>query len=509
MEHVAVAEKIASLPPSAMELLPPEQRARALSGSRLSAVLVMFVTALLLVLGAMVFVLVSGIFAWLTPTIRADLEWKAQRAAAELSQTTDLGILLRDPQVIEKAFAGIASSRDVEAIVVVDPAGAMLAAHGHPPASIPALFRGPPRAVSELDGNIVSWSEAVVEGAQVGRVAVVVSTERLKAGQGLRLSLLGVVAVGTILGILISVLFVRFYIRPLLRVTETAFLRLEKAAVELAGKQQLERELEIGARIQTCILPKRVDIPGLEVASQMRPASEVGGDYFDVFGVEGGGWIGIGDVAGHGLTAGLVMLMAQSVVAALARRYPDAPPKEIVTQLNAVLYDNVRHRLGNDEHITLSLLRYHDDGRVVYAGAHEYILVCRAKTGKCELVSTTGTWLAAVDDVSSVTEDATLQLDAGDLMVLYTDGITEAMTAERELYGVRRLKALVEAHASESVQAVLTAILDQVERWRQTQRDDETVVVIRYTGLPRAELRPAAAEPIPRALASAPGGRLP
>jgi sigma-B regulation protein RsbU (phosphoserine phosphatase) len=198
------------------------------------------------------------------------------------------------------------------------------------------------------------------------------------------------------------------------------------------------------------------------------------------------------------------------VIAALARRSPDAPPREIVAQLNVVLYDNVRHRLGNDEHATLSLLRYHDDGRVVFAGAHECILLCRANTGKCELVATPGTWLAAVDDISSVTEDSTLRLEVGDLMVLYTDGITEAMTAERELFGVKRLSALVQAHAGESAQAVLTAILDQVERWRQTQRDDETVVVMRYTGPARAELRTASGDSAPQGVAtSAAGDRLP
>jgi hypothetical protein len=89
----------------------------------------------------------------------------------------------------------------------------------------------------------------------------------------------------------------------------------------------LEKELEIGARIQTCILPAAIEVPGLSVSARMIPASEVGGDYYGVFPTHDGAWIGIGVVAGHGLTSGLVMLMMQSAVAALGRARPDALPR--------------------------------------------------------------------------------------------------------------------------------------------------------------------------------------
>src|SRR6185312_8425348 len=134
-------------------------------------------------------------------------------------------------------------------------------------------------------------------------------------------------------------------------------------------RERLEKEMEIAARIQTSILPRALAVPGLEIAASMRTASEVGGDYYDVVGTADGCWLGIGDVAGHGLGTGLVMLMMQSGFGALARKMPDAGPRDLVLALNAMLVDNVRDRLRQREHATLTLLRYRQDGTLTYAGA--------------------------------------------------------------------------------------------------------------------------------------------
>ena len=100
----------------------------------------------------------------------------------------------------------------------------------------------------------------------------------------------------------------------------------------------------------------------------MRPAEEVGGDYYDVVPCDGGGaWLGIGDVSGHGLNAGLVMLMVQSAAQALIRAVPDIEPADLFRKLNQVLHDNVRMRLERDDHVTPA--RAHDD--VAPAGADD------------------------------------------------------------------------------------------------------------------------------------------
>jgi sigma-B regulation protein RsbU (phosphoserine phosphatase) len=249
-----------------------------------------------------------------------------------------------------------------------------------------------------------------------------------------------------------------------------------------AAKQRLEKELEIGARIQTCILPPTIEIQGLSVSARMIPASEVGGDYYDVFATRDGAWIGIGDVAGHGLTSGLVMLMVQSAVAALGRDRPDALPSEILGAVNAVLYDNIRHRLRQDEYVTLSLLRYHDDGRLVFAGAHEEMVVRRAATGRCETVPTLGTWVGVRSDIGSATVDASITLEEGDVLVLYTDGVTEAMDGDRRQFGLDRLAGVVEEIGAAPVDEIQRHILAEVARWSAQQDDDITVVVIRRRG---------------------------
>jgi sigma-B regulation protein RsbU (phosphoserine phosphatase) len=267
-------------------------------------------------------------------------------------------------------------------------------------------------------------------------------------------------------------------VQALAKAMNTMVEELERSRRSLAEKQRLERELEIAARIQTSILPKRYDVAGLEIAARMIPASEVGGDYYDVFAMGDGCWIGIGDVAGHGLSAGLEMLMVQSVIAGLVRHAPRASPSDHVRILNQVLYDNIRDRLGQDEHITLTLMRY-EDGVLTFAGAHEEILVARAAGGECEHIQTPGTWLGGMRDVSRVTRDSKLELAPGDLMVLYTDGITEAKNKQGQLFGDERLTRLLEDHRNEPVAAVRDRVIEAVLAWQSVQDDDISLVVIR------------------------------
>lgn len=258
--------------------------------------------------------------------------------------------------------------------------------------------------------------------------------------------------------------------------------RLAESRIQLAVQQRLEKELEIAARIQTSILPRDLAVTGFEIAAFMRPASEVGGDYYDVFPVPGGCWIGIGDVAGHGLTAGVVMLMVQSLTAVLVDQHPGATPARLLPPLNRLLFNNVRARLGQDEHVTLTLLRFDHDGRVRFAGAHEDIVVCRAAGGPCERIPTPGTWLAVVDDIAPATQDSELSLQPGDTVILYSDGVTEAMSASRQQFGIDRVAAIVERMRDRPSQEICDAIVAAVDAFAVRQTDDITAMVLRYVG---------------------------
>jgi phosphoserine phosphatase RsbU/P len=227
-----------------------------------------------------------------------------------------------------------------------------------------------------------------------------------------------------------------------------------------------------------------VTVPGLEIAATMRTATEVGGDYYDVIPVSDDGcWLGIGDVAGHGLGTGLVMLMMQSGISALCRKLPDATPRELLLALNAMLVDNVRMRLGQREHATLTLLRYRQDGRIAFAGAHEEILILRAATGRCERLPTPGPWVGAKRAIEAGTVESNIQLQPGDLLVLYTDGLIEAMGRDgRERFGTDRLAALVETHGASAPVAVRDALLAALDVFAEKLDDDVTLLVARYLG---------------------------
>lgn len=254
------------------------------------------------------------------------------------------------------------------------------------------------------------------------------------------------------------------------------------ARIEIAEKTRLAKEIEIAQRIQLSILPRELTVPGLSLAALMVPATEVGGDYYDVVPCEDGCWLGIGDVAGHGLPAGLVMLMVQSSFATLVRSLPDAAPRQITVLLNQLVFDNVRNRLSADEHVTFSAVRYYADGRMVFAGAHEPLVVLRARDRKCELIPTPGTWLGVIPDITRATQDTTLHLSVGDVVILYSDGVTEAKNERDEQLGIERLCEAAHQCAGRSTAEIHSHIMHVVRSWSRELADDVTLLVLCHEG---------------------------
>jgi serine phosphatase RsbU (regulator of sigma subunit)/PAS domain-containing protein len=251
----------------------------------------------------------------------------------------------------------------------------------------------------------------------------------------------------------------------------------------LRQKQEEERErmtaeLEIARRIQTSLVPSTLAVPGLEIAACMETFTEVGGDYYDVIPVDGGAWLGIGDVSGHGLTAGLSMLMLQSAVGATVRAQPNAAPSEIITHVNRLLLDNVRNRLRRDDYATFSLVRYDCDGSAVVAGAHEDLVVLREATGHIERFSPEGTWLGLSNEPPAK-QDLRFRLDAGDVMLLLTDGATEARDQGGRMLGMDRVCDTLRELGGRPVEAICTALWERVDSWAHEREDDVTLVVAR------------------------------
>jgi DNA-binding LacI/PurR family transcriptional regulator/serine phosphatase RsbU (regulator of sigma subunit) len=256
----------------------------------------------------------------------------------------------------------------------------------------------------------------------------------------------------------------------------------QTALQERFAREQLGREMEIAQRIQTALAPKDLAAPGFLIAASTVPAADVGGDYYDLLPYPGGAWLGIGDVAGHGLMSGLIMLMIQTTVSTLVATRPDADPSDLVVDTNRVLVANLHDRLQRDEHATFTLFRLSPDGMVRFAGAHEPVILWHAGSRTTELVETEGTWLGLVADIRAATSDHELMVEPGDLLVLFTDGMTEARNARGDLFGVDALRRIVEARADDPVERIHDALVEAVRGWSPVLPDDVTCVVARYVG---------------------------
>jgi signal transduction histidine kinase/DNA-binding response OmpR family regulator/HPt (histidine-containing phosphotransfer) domain-containing protein len=233
-----LAEPIASPPPSASEIevselaqqspLSMEERKRVLSTGRLKLTLTAFVVTVLLALSGMIFSGVTRIFDWLTPSIQQDLVRKTRRGAVELAQTAQLGMVVGDAQMIAGALSDYTQDHDVVGLKVLDTDGKTLFEHGRYETQIAQLLASPPGATHELGSHYGSWMPSEIEGALVGRVAVLVSKARLEAGLELRREILFVAAGGCLVALLACLAFVSMYIGPILRLTADAFVRLER-----------------------------------------------------------------------------------------------------------------------------------------------------------------------------------------------------------------------------------------------------------------------------------------
>jgi two-component system, chemotaxis family, sensor kinase CheA len=145
------------------------------------------------------------------PQVRADLEWRVTRGAQELAGASDLGLAIGDAEIVRSTFGVYAESQDVQAIVAVDGSGTVIAQHGKPPKE--NLFTGKPGELKTRPDYLVSWSEAQIEGAPVGKVAVVVTTARLREAQKLLDRSSDMTLAGGLCGLLLGAAIIVFFTR--------------------------------------------------------------------------------------------------------------------------------------------------------------------------------------------------------------------------------------------------------------------------------------------------------
>jgi sigma-B regulation protein RsbU (phosphoserine phosphatase) len=246
---------------------------------------------------------------------------------------------------------------------------------------------------------------------------------------------------------------------------------VEKGTIAL---QQQEEELKRAREIQQMLLPSKLPQPdGVQIAGAWQPAREVGGDYFDVIELDKDRvGICIGDVAGKGITAALLMANLQASFRAFAT--PEASPQMVCTKLNKFLCANV----ASGKFVTFFYAVLDADSRTLtYENAGHSPSHLLRSDGTTETLRGGGAVLGALPDWTY--QSYTAQLQPGDMLLLSTDGITEAENAQVEEFGDERLLQAARAHVGSALEIQRT-IMQQVTTFCGGNfRDDATLLVLR------------------------------
>ncbi|WRH65076.1 MAG: SpoIIE family protein phosphatase [Planktothrix sp. GU0601_MAG3] len=245
---------------------------------------------------------------------------------------------------------------------------------------------------------------------------------------------------------------------------------------------RLATELEVTRRLQQMILPRPEElamISGLEIVGFMKPAEEVGGDYYDVLETDGVVTLGIGDVTGHGLESGILMLMTQMGIRTLTE-IRETDPIQFLNILNNTLYKNVE-RMNVDRNLTLAILNYYQ-GLLTISGQHEEILIVRSD-GNIERIDTInlGIPIALDENITEFITSTTVELKTGDGVVLYTDGITETFNVDRQQYGLNRLCNVISKNWQHPIEEIKQIVINDIVTFRgeEKQFDDITLLILK------------------------------
>ncbi|BCR05410.1 hypothetical protein DESUT3_24790 [Desulfuromonas versatilis] len=247
---------------------------------------------------------------------------------------------------------------------------------------------------------------------------------------------------------------------------------------KLISAREREREMQIAKTIQLGLLPDRTpDLAGIGLAGICVPAKEVGGDYYDFLTRSATELdLVIADVSGHNVGAALIMAETRTFIQARATEIEN--PRDIMGALNEFFFEDLTRA---ELFITMFYLRFDSNSRKLrFASAgHSPPLIWRPGAEACERLDAEGLILGIRRGVTF--EEHEVQLRAGDLLLLYTDGVTEAESGNGEFFGEERLCTLLREHHGKSPQELIDTILDQVRLFSgvQTFTDDVSLVVMR------------------------------
>lgn len=262
----------------------------------------------------------------------------------------------------------------------------------------------------------------------------------------------------------------------LLQMDYTACVCLDHFSPE--ERRQLENELELSQIVQRALLPQTIPfIDGLELAAFSRPAQIVGGDYFDFLQFKDGAHgLAMADVSGHGVSAGMLMTSLQTAFHTLV---PEAlGPAEVLERINRLYV----HNINFTTFVTAFFARLDIRARTLtYASAgHNPALLYRSSEGDVQQLGPTGAAIGLIEGAPLGSKH--VPLGSGDRLLLYTDGITEAINADRQPFGMQRLADVIRSNHGLSPDGLVRAIRDDLDAFTggQPLADDTTLVAVAF-----------------------------
>jgi sigma-B regulation protein RsbU (phosphoserine phosphatase) len=266
-------------------------------------------------------------------------------------------------------------------------------------------------------------------------------------------------------------------------VAEQSAFALHSSAVfhEAAEKKRLDEDLAVAHEIQRILLPNSApDVPGYQIAGINIPARQVSGDYYDYLEVDGTHCgVAIADVSGKGVPASLIMAMCRSVLRTQAAG--QLSPAAALREVNAQLFPDIKEDMFIS--MAYAVLDSESSAVTLCRAGHDAPLLFRAKDKSISKINPPGMALGIDSGVVfyRVTGDFTLTLEPEDVLILYTDGVTEALDTSGDEFGLKNLIDAVQASASEGAASIITRLTDDLRAFigPHPQHDDITLIAIR------------------------------
>ncbi|MGM0507822.1 MAG: GAF domain-containing SpoIIE family protein phosphatase [Fusobacteriota bacterium] len=246
----------------------------------------------------------------------------------------------------------------------------------------------------------------------------------------------------------------------------------------VAQKEKMEKELSLAADIQKNLLPNKIkEMYGLKISHYFKPAKIIGGDYYDYYNITDKKSLGIivGDVSGKGMPAALLMALMRSIIKTLISY--EIKPDKILSKLNRLIYNDI----NNEMFITVFLSIYDDKDKTLYYSnaGHNPLLYYNKEDNLILEKNVKGTAIGFVKNYNNKFDKQ--KLKSGDILVYYTDGITEARNNNGDLFGQKRLEKIIYENKDKSSSEIKDEVIKEVYDYVNggPQSDDMTLIIIK------------------------------